>query len=128
MSQDAAGLADQIRSAHLDKPFGTVKFWGMAVMAPGDQSYVVVSSHADGDRLDLSFVHESRAGLPGVISVWAPEGLEMEGARLVIRSAARLRMDDNEATREGESYRIRTARGEGVWPITEDEPALILSR
>ena len=103
----------------------------MSVVPTNDQSYVLVSTHAEGDRLDLVFVHESRQGLPGVISLWQPEGLEAApaalGKGLCIRGAARVRLDDNEATREGDTYRIRTARGEGTWPI-EGEPALLLAR
>lgn len=127
MSSVVQQIAEKIRSAQIDKPFGIVKFFGMSIVPMNDQSYQLVSAHADGDRLDLGFVHESRAGLPGVISVWAPEGVEIAAAGLTIRSAARLRLDDSEAQRQGDNYQITTPRGTGVWPI-EGEPALVLTR
>lgn len=127
---DAAHLAAELRRQFLHKPFGIIKFWGFSVVPPNDQSYELVATHADGDRLDLVFVHESRSGLPGVISVFAPSGLEPAHAGLtgiIIRDAVRLRLDDAEATLEGDRYRLRTARGEGTFPL-EGEPALVLAR
>ena len=125
----ASQLAEQIRNTFLNKPFGIVKFWGFGVIPPNDQSYELVSTHADGDRLDLVFVHESRSGLAGVISVWAPEGLEAApvGQGIAIRGAARVRLDESEAAREDDRFRTRTPRGEGTFAI-EGEPALVLAR
>ena len=127
----AAQFAVQIRRSYLHRPFGIIKFWGTAMVPPNDQSYELVSTHADGDRLDLVFVHESRSGRAGVISIWQPEGLESApagvGQGMAIRTAQRLQLDDSEAFREGTQYRCRTSRGEGVWPIT-GEPALVLAR
>lgn len=129
MTQPVAALAEEIRRSYLDQPFGIARFYGLAVLPPNDQSYLVVAVHADadGDRLDLTFVHESRAGLAGVISLWAPEGLS--GPGLTIQRASRLRLDDTEVTLEpgGATFRARTARGEGILP-TEGAPALVLTR
>ena len=109
-----------------------MKFWGTSVFRPNDQIYELVSTHADGDRLDLVFVHESRAGLAGVISVWEPEGLEEApetlGRGIAIRAARRLVLDDSEASWDGGAdYHYRNARGEASFPI-ESRPALVLAR
>jgi len=130
-SSSVLALAEELRTSFLHKPFGIIKFWGFGLVRPNDQSFELVSIHADGDRLDLTFVHESRTGLAGVISLWKPEGLEPApegiGQGLAIRSAARLKMDENEAALEGDQFRIKTSRGEGVWPI-QDRPALVLAQ
>ena len=120
-------LAEEIRRSYLERPFGIAKFWGLSVLPPNDQSYQLVAVHADGDRLDLTFVHESRAGLASVLSVWQPAGLA--GPGLTIQRAARLRLDDTDAALEpdGATFRARTARGEGTMP-TEGAPALVLTR
>ena len=62
MIEAVAALAEEIRRSYLERPFGIAKFWGLSVLPPNDQSYQLVAAHADGDRLDLTFVHESRAG------------------------------------------------------------------
>lgn len=118
-------LADQLRAALSGKPFGGIRFWRFALLRPQDQAYELVSTHVEGDRLDLVFVHASHQGLPGVLSVWSPEGLEIAGGAVSLRQAARLRLDDNEAWLDGEEYRIRTPRGEGAFPFG-DSPALTL--
>ncbi len=109
-----------------------MKLWGTTVFRPNDQLYELVSTHADGDRLDLVFVHESRAGLARVISVWEPEGLEAApeglGRGIAIRGARRIAVDDSEASWDGGAdYRYRNARGEASFPI-ESRPALVLAR
>ena len=107
-----------------------MKLWGTTVFRPNDQVYELVSTHADGDRLDLVFVHESRAGLAGVISVWEPEGLEAapDARGIAIRTARRLAVDDSEASWDGGAdYRYRDARGEASFPI-ESRLALVLAR
>ena len=76
-------LAAELRLRFLNHPFGIVQFWGWAQVPANDQSYLLVSTHVDGDRLDLIFVHESHTGLPGVLSVWSPEGLEEAPADLL---------------------------------------------
>jgi hypothetical protein len=125
-------IAAALRQTWLHQPFGVVKFWGTSVFRPNDQVYELVSTHADGDRLDLVFVHESRAGLAGVISVWEPEGLEAApqdlGRGIAIRAARRLAVDDSEASWDGGAdYRYRDARGEASFPI-ESRLALVLAR
>ncbi len=128
MSADA--LAEEIRARFLNQSFGILQLWGFGVWRPNDQSYRLVSTHADGDRLDLVFVHESGSGLPGVISLWEPVGLESVpaglGEGLAIRGATRLRVDDHEAHRAGDQFRILTPRGEGLLPLPS-LPALILA-
>lgn len=128
-SEAAAQIAETLRGAFLDRPFGVIRFWKFAVVRPGDQSFVLVSTHADGDRLDLVLVHESRKGLAAVISVWSPEGLETAegGDGIALRGAARLRHAEAEAWLDGDRYRLRTPRGEGDFAV-EDAPALTLSR
>jgi hypothetical protein len=120
-------IAEQIRSRFLHRPFGIIQFWGMGMVAANDQSYELVSVHAEGNRLDLVYVHESRSGLPAVISVWDPAGLEDAPAALgqgiALRDAQRLTLGDS----EGDTFRARTARGEGVLP-KEGAPALVLAR
>lgn len=130
MSADA--IASTIRQAWLHQPFGVVKLWGTSVFRPNDQIYELVSTLADGDRLDLVFVHESRAGLAGVISVWEPEGLEAApealGRGIAIRSARRLTVDQFEASWDGGAdYRYKNAQGEASFPI-EGRPALVLAK
>lgn len=121
-------IADGIREKCLDRPFGEIRFWKFAVVRPSDQLYRLVSVHAEGERLDLVFVHDSRKGLPGVISVWQPAGLIVDGAGVLgLRGAARVRLDENAATREGDRYRVKTPRGEGDF-AAEDSPALTLGR
>ena len=138
MIETVAALAEEIRRSYLERPFGIAKFWGLSVLPPNDQSYQLVAAHADGDRLDLTFVHESRAGRASVLSVWQPAGLS--GPGLTIQRAARLRLgsaqhngapstDETDAALEpdGATFRARTARGEGTMP-TEGAPALVLTR
>lgn len=122
----AAEAAQLLRASFLHKAFGAIRFWRFAVVRPHDQSYVLVSTHADGDRLDLGFVHESGQGLPGTISVWMPAGVTLSQRGLTIRTAARVRMDDNEAwTEDGTKYHVRTPRGEGAFDVG-DADALTL--
>ncbi len=130
MSAQTARLAEEIRRNFLHKPFGIIKFWGTAVVSPNLASYELVATHADGDRLDLVFVHESRSGLPGIISVWSPRELEAApqsiGKGLAIRSATRLHLDDEEACADGTHYLRKSSRGEARFLI-EGEPALVLA-
>lgn len=127
----ATKTAAEVNSSFLHKPFGIIKFWGFGVVRPNDQYYEVVSTAVEGNRLDLVIAHESRQGHTSVISVWDPEGVEPApenlGQGVAIRSASRLVMDENEATREGNQFRLSTARGEGLWPL-KDGPALVLAR
>ena len=124
----AAAIADHVVAHHLNQPFGIIQIWGFGLVQPNDQSYVLVSVHADADRLDLVFVHESRRGLPGVISVWRPEGLSpAEPGCLQIRGAARVRLDQSEGAPEDGQLHLRLPRGEGRVPMP-DRPALLLSR
>ena len=76
--------------------------------------------------MDLVFVNESRAGLASVLSIWAPEGPQVEEGSLHLSGAARIRLDDAEATLEGSQFRLKTARGEGLWPLGP-KPALRLA-
>lgn len=107
-----------LRERFLHRPFGAIRFWRFAVVRPFDQSFELVSVQADGDRLDLTLVHASLQGLPGVLSVWAPEGLSITAQGLTLHNAARLKLDENEAwSSEGGRYGIRTPRGEGAFDI-----------
>lgn len=132
-SDSIDAIADAIREKCLDRAFGEIRFWKFAVVRPGDQSYRLVSVHTDADRLDLVFVHDSRKGLPGVIHVWQPAGFTAsglagrEGGVLTLTSAARVALDDAEASLDGDRYRIKTPRGEGDFAV-EDTPALTLGR
>jgi hypothetical protein len=125
-----AEIAEQIRRRFLHRPFGIIQFWGMGMVAANDQSYELCSVHAEGSRLDLVFVHESHSGLPRVISIWDPEGLEPApaglGQGIAIRDAQRLTLGDDEATSAGDQFRCRTARGEGVL-AKDGAPALALA-
>lgn len=113
-------IAEQLRCRFLHKPFGVIRFWRFAVVRPNDQSYELVSTLAEGDRLDLGFVHASGQGRPGVLSVWAPEGLAFTEGGITLHGASRLRLDDDEAwIDDGKQYRIRTPRGEGAFDINE---------
>jgi len=117
--------AQQLRNEWLGHSFGDIRFWGFAVVRPNDQSFFVVSVQAEGDRLDLRLMHESRQGNETVLSVWSPQGLRLESG-LVIMQAARLSLDDCTAwSEDGAHYRIRTLRGEGSFP-TDSTPALRL--
>ncbi len=126
-----AEIAEQIRRSFLHQPFGIVQFWGMGMIPANDQAYELVLIHAEGNRLDLIFVHESHSGLPGTLSIWDPEGLEAApaglGQGIAIRDAQRLVMGDGEATSEGTQFRARTSRGEGVLP-KGGAPALVVAR
>lgn len=128
---DLYALADEIRRLFLGQSFGIVQFWGWAQIPANDQSYVLVSTHVDGDRLDLVFVHESHTGLPGILSIWSPEALEEapadRGQGIAIRQATRLRLDGGEAWIEQGKLHLKLPRGEGVWPLPE-APALLLAR
>jgi len=123
----ASDLADEIRAAFLHKPFGVIKFWGAAVVPPEDSSLVVVSTLGDGDRLDLVIVTEEGRGLPSILSVWEPAGLERTERGIEIRTAKRLRMDDVEAWLDGAHYHHKTPAGVAAWPL-EGEAALKLGR
>jgi hypothetical protein len=129
MPADAAALAAQLARDLLHRAFGVVQFWGLAVVRPNDDSYEVTSIHADGDRLDITYVHESHTGHAATLSIWSPSGIEPapSGAGIAIRSAERLRFGDTEATSEGPSFRCKTPRGEGVLP-KDGAPALVLAR
>ncbi|MBL8472947.1 MAG: hypothetical protein KF778_21575 [Rhodocyclaceae bacterium] len=123
MSQNTSSAqqaAELLRGSFLQQPFGAIRFWRFAVVRPHDQAYTLVSTHADADRLDLAFVHASGQGLPGLISVWQPEGVNVSSRGVTIKTAARVRMDDSEAwTDDGSKYHIRTPRGEGAFDIGE---------
>ncbi len=124
-SQSLADLADRLQAALQGKTFGAIFFWKFALVRPHDQAYRLLSARVAGDRLDLEFLHDSGQGAPGVLSVWSPSGLEITAAAASLRQAARLRLDDSEAWPDGGEYRIRTPRGEGVFPLG-DSPALTL--
>lgn len=124
-----AQCAQYVRTHWLDRPFGVIRFWGFSVVRPNDQGFVVVSVLAEADRLDLSFVHESRQGLAQVLSIWSPQGWQIDAAQgLVIARAARVSLGDCVAWAEGDThYRVRTPRGEGSFPM-QSAPALWLGR
>ncbi len=130
-AQIAAQVADRLRAEWIDQPFGIVRFWRFAVVRPNDQSYLVTAVDLVGERLDLTYVHESRRGTPALLSVWAPGGLGVlpadQGHGIVLQTAQRLRFEQAEAWRDGDAYRIRTPRGEGEFPIS-GAPALTLAR
>lgn len=115
---DIAQIASQLRQQFLKRSFGAIRFWRFAVVRPHDQAFEVVAVAVEGDRLDLSLKHASGAGHASVMSIWSPAGVEITAQGLTIRSAARLRMDENEAWLAGEEYRIRTPRGEGGFPTS----------
>jgi hypothetical protein len=131
MSKGAAEIAEQLRRMFLHQSFGIVQFWGMGMMPPNDQSYEVTEVRAEGNRVDIVYVHESRTGHQATISIWDPEGLEAAppglGRGIAIRSAGRLALGESEARSEGESFRCKTARGEGVLP-KDGAPALAMAR
>jgi hypothetical protein len=113
-------IAEAVRSGFLKHSFGSIRFWRFAVVRPSDQSYELQDVRCTADRLDLVFRHASGQGQDGVLSIWQPSGLSLEGSSLRIHAAARLRLDDNEAWSDGSSqYHIRTARGEGAFEINE---------
>ncbi len=127
-SPDASAQCAQYVRAHwLDRPFGVIRFWGFSVVRPNDQSHVVVSVQAEADRLDLTFVHESRQGLARVLSVWSPQGWQIDAAQgLEITRAVRVSLGDCVAWAEDDThYRVRTPRGEGSFPM-QSAPALWL--
>lgn len=123
--QSLSELAEQLDAALRGKTFGALFFWKFALVRPHDQAYQVLSVRADGDRLDVEFLHASGAGTPGILSIWSPAGLEVSDSAVSLRLASRLRLDDSEAWPDGEEYRIRTPRGEGPFPLG-DSPALTL--
>ncbi|MCE1184221.1 MAG: hypothetical protein LWW92_01265 [Rhodocyclales bacterium] len=113
-------LAETVRQGFLQRNFGSIRFWRFAVVRPSDQSYVLVDVRTAGDRLDLVFRHASGQGQEGVLSVWQPEGLSLDGVGLSLQRANRLRLDDSEAwTDGGREYHIRTPRGEGAFEIND---------
>lgn len=123
------GLADKIKSSMEGQSFGIVKFWGFGVIPPNDQSYLLTEVRVEENGLSLVFMHESGMGNPGIISVEAPDGLEPAalGRGIAIRHAQAVRLDEHEAVRDGEQFKLKTPRGEGLWPL-KAEPALILTR
>ena len=122
---DLDALATRLRQQFMQRAFGAIRFWRFAVVRPHDQSYELVSVLVDGDRLDLSFVHASHSGHAGVLSIWAPRGVTIDAQGLRVQHAERLRLDQNEAWLDGDSYRIRTPRGEGAFALSGSE-ALVL--
>lgn len=123
----ALTLAEQIRASFLHKPFGVIRFWRFAVVRPNDQSFELVSTHAEEDRLDLVFVDERRSGLASVLSIWGPSGLTLDQSGLTLAGAARLRLDETEAWLDGDRYGLKTPRGEGGFPV-DGALALTLGR
>lgn len=111
-------VAESLRSGFIGRSFGAIRFWRFAVVRPHDQAFRLTEVTVTGDRLDLSFIHDSGQGLPGVISLWAPQGVSVGDKGVTVRELARVRMDDNEAWSDGGAkYRIRTPRGEGDFDI-----------
>ncbi len=129
MSADASEIAAQLAGALLHRTFGIVQFWGTAVVRPNDDSWEVVSVAAEGDRVDIVYVHESHTGHPATLSIWSPAGVEPapSGAGVAIRSAARLRFADTEATSAGDSFQYATPRGQALLE-KRGAPALVLAR
>lgn len=123
--QSLSDFADTLANAMHGKTFGGIFFWRFALVRPHDQAYSLLSVRAEGERLDLTFRHASGAGTAGVLSVFAPAGLQITDAGICVRTAARLRLDESEAWPDGGEYRIRTPRGEGQFAIG-DSPALTL--
>lgn len=118
-------IAQTLQGSFLHRPFGAIRFWRFAVVRPHDQMFELVSVSTTGDRLDLSLCHASHTGHASPLSVWSPADITITDQGVIIRDAARLRLDDNEAWRDGDTYRIRTPRGEGGFPHA-DAPALTL--
>lgn len=124
---DAHDIATELRARFRGQPFSQIRFWGFSTVPPNDQGWVLVSTHAEEDRLELAFVHHSGAGRPSIITVTEPSGLRIGARGVAIDAATRLHLNDSEAWREGDGFVIRTARGEGRWPLPEG-PALSLGR
>ena len=110
-------LHERLRAHLLDRTFGALGFWGGSPFRPHDDAYTVVSTHLDGDRLDLVFVHASRRGLAGIVSILAPEGLSLDEGGLRIARAARIHMDDTDVTADGDHYVVRKPEGEYRFPM-----------
>ena len=125
-----ADLAAAIRSRFLDQPFGIVRLWGFAAVRPNDQAWRLVSTQVEGDRLDLFYVHDSRTGPAGVLSLWSPaqlaEAPAHEGRGIVIVEASRVCFEGVEARLEGGILHLHTPRGDGALPH-EGAPALLLA-
>ncbi len=125
----ASTLASSLRSSFLDRPFGVVRLWGFAAVRPNDQAWRLVAVHEEGDRLELTYVHESRSGRAAILSLWGAAGLEPApaamGQGIAVRSATRVQFEGVEAHVEGGALHLKTPRGEGVLPLS-DEPALVL--
>ena len=118
-------LVAALRQHLLNRTFGAVRFWRFAAMRPHDQTYELVSTHTDGDRLDLVFVHASREGLAGVLSVEAPEGLTLSERGLTIARARSVWLDALRADEAGDQYSLRSPSGTGAFPKS-NEPALTI--
>jgi len=118
-------VAQKLQGSFLHRPFGAIRFWRFAVVRPHDQMFEIVSVAITGERLDLSLHHASHSGHTSPLSVWSPAGITITDQGVIIRDAARLQMDDNEAWHAGDAYCIRTPRGEGSFPRA-DTPALAL--
>lgn len=118
-------LVEALRAHLLGRTFGALRFWGFAVLRPHDQAYEVVSTHAEGDRLELVFVHASRHGRPGVLVIEGPEGLRTSPQGLTVQAARRVALDSTEAQPEGAQVTVRTPQGEGRFDRS-GAPALTL--
>lgn len=124
-SLSVTDIAQALQDSFLHRPFGAIRFWRFAVVRPHDQMFELVSVTTTGDRLDLNLCHASHTGHTSPLSIWSPADLTISDQGVVIRDAARLRLDDSEAWHDGDTYRIRTPRGEGGFPRA-DTPALTL--
>lgn len=125
-------MAGEIRHCFLRQDFGGIWFWRFAVVRPHDQGQHLTDCQVEGDgpdtRLVLTLEHASGQGHTARLDIWQPEGLSITGQGLHLARATRLRFGPAEAwpdTGAAGQYRIRTAQGEGGFPM-EDAPALLL--
>lgn len=66
---------------------GGLRFWGEWFGSPLDNVHMLVACHAEGGRLVLRFDDEE------MLTVWAPQGLSMQGRSLRIAEASRVRWE-----------------------------------
>lgn len=118
-------IASALRAQARALTIADIRFWGFAVVPAHDQAWTLVSTHVEGDRLELFLVHHSGAGRPICLTVTGPEGLRVGPRGLAIDRASRLHLQDREAWLDGDGFIIRTPRGEGRWPLPA-LPALTL--
>lgn len=122
---DTRTLAARLRTSGSGRTFGAIRFWRFAVVRPHDQCWRLVDAQAEADRLDLHLMPDGPPGPALVLSIWQPRHLVLDAGGLQVQQAQQLRFADSEAWLHGTDYRLRTPRGEGMFPI-QDTPALTL--